>query len=687
MNESFDNNNIIQSLDINNDNSSTTTSSSSSVSLSSDGIETIDSVGTSITLTQDSILSDTLNDENDDSDESELNQTNIRLSSSNSGEEKNEENVRTSVSSTSRRITKHKMKSCLVHRGSITDDEGTPTHGILKCSSNSINIKHSNGNNSTNSNNNNNNNGNNNNNNNNNTNGNDKQFNRRNTDVSNGGSGLETSRSNSHRGSVASCVTVQSGCVEKVTLIVDDTRFIVDATIFRRYPNTMLGRMFTSQIESSMNDKGEYHVAKGISSSIFRIIIDYYTNEIMECPQNISIIDLRNACDYLLIPFNEKTIRSYDLRGFLHELSNDGAKNKFDEFLEDNLLKTMVMSATEGDRECHLVILYDDDTIDWDEKFPPFPEKETLIPIVVKNTRLVRFLKYVENREVAKQVMLERGLKKVKLGIEGYPSHKEKFKVRQGRPEVIYSYLQRPFINVSWEEQKSRHVDFQCIRSKSITNLNEIRHLNLPNNNNSNVTTSATVSTTTQSLNDNMENNSTQQFRNVYGNTTIDGTTDTLSRSTPYRNSYPERSRSDLDDANDDDSDNNIVRSNVRHVRSGRTHRRTRPLTNHSNLQQHLPSPSAPIATTVFTTTTTTTTDSTRERTVNIEFFRELILNEDHEILDEPDQIPVPFGRRSAPETLDSSPTVTVMENGTIVPPPPSESELYPIIGDIIGDN
>jgi hypothetical protein len=38
---------------------------------------------------------------------------------------------------------------------------------------------------------------------------------------------------------------------------------------------------------------------------------------------------------------------------------------------------------------------------------------------------------------------------------------------------VIYNYAQRPFIHMSWEKQeaKSRHVDFQCVRSKSITSL------------------------------------------------------------------------------------------------------------------------------------------------------------------------------------------------------------------------
>ena len=131
----------------------------------------------------------------------------------------------------------------------------------------------------------------------------------------------------------------------------------------------------------------------------------------------------------------------------------------------------------------------------------------------VTSTELYRFFKYVENREVAKQVHLiklvnpsstsvvnesnqqgrllyncviqlhwffsndlgflqtlygggiihlchvailsckwkvlrDRGLKKIRLGIEGYPTYKEKVRKRPGlaKPEVIYNYVQRPFI-------------------------------------------------------------------------------------------------------------------------------------------------------------------------------------------------------------------------------------------------
>lgn len=71
--------------------------------------------------------------------------------------------------------------------------------------------------------------------------------------------------------------------------------------------------------------------------------------------------ELREACDYLLIPFDARTIRCQNLRGLLHELSNDGARQQFEEFLEELVLPLMVLSAQKGDRECHIYILLEDD--------------------------------------------------------------------------------------------------------------------------------------------------------------------------------------------------------------------------------------------------------------------------------------------------------------------------------------
>jgi len=57
--------------------------------------------------------------------------------------------------------------------------------------------------------------------------------------------------------------------------------------------------------------------------------------------------------------------------GLLHELSNEGARCQFEVFLEDLILPLMVNSARRGDRECHIVVLLEDDVVDWDEEYPP----------------------------------------------------------------------------------------------------------------------------------------------------------------------------------------------------------------------------------------------------------------------------------------------------------------------------
>ncbi|KAJ2938417.1 hypothetical protein O0L34_g13334 [Tuta absoluta] len=267
----------------------------------------------------------------------------------------------------------------------------------------------------------------------------------------------------------------QIGGEDRITLVVDNTRFVVDPAQFTAHPNTMLGRMFSSGLDFvHPNERGEYEVAEGISATVFRAILEYYRGGTIRCPPTVSVQELREACDYLLVPFDANTVRCQNLRGLLHELSNEGARRQFESFLEKLILPLMVVSAERGDRECHVVVLLDDDSVEWDEQYPPQMGDE--YSQTVLSTPLYRFFKYIENRDVAKQVMKERGLKKIRLGVEGYPTYKEKVRKRPGgRAEVIYNYVQRPFIHMSWEkeEAKSRHVDFQCFKSKSVTNLAE----------------------------------------------------------------------------------------------------------------------------------------------------------------------------------------------------------------------
>ena len=59
-----------------------------------------------------------------------------------------------------------------------------------------------------------------------------------------------------------------------------------------------------------------------------------------------------------------------------------------------------------------------------------------MFALVIRSTAMYRFFKYIENREVAKLVLKDRGLKKIRMGIEGYPTHKEKVRCRpRARPE------------------------------------------------------------------------------------------------------------------------------------------------------------------------------------------------------------------------------------------------------------
>jgi BTB/POZ domain-containing protein 10 len=57
--------------------------------------------------------------------------------------------------------------------------------------------------------------------------------------------------------------------------------------------------------------------------------------------------------------------------GLLHELSNEGARQQFENFLEELILPLMVNSAHRGDRECHVVVLLEDDIVEWDDDYPP----------------------------------------------------------------------------------------------------------------------------------------------------------------------------------------------------------------------------------------------------------------------------------------------------------------------------
>ena len=69
-----------------------------------------------------------------------------------------------------------------------------------------------------------------------------------------------------------------------------------------------------------VNEKGEYEVAAGYSASTFRAILDYYRTGLINCPPHCSVQELREACDYFMLPFNSTTVKCQNLRELLHEL-------------------------------------------------------------------------------------------------------------------------------------------------------------------------------------------------------------------------------------------------------------------------------------------------------------------------------------------------------------------------------
>lgn len=73
--------------------------------------------------------------------------------------------------------------------------------------------------------------------------------------------------------------------------------------------------MFSTGMEfMHPNDRGEYEVAEGISATVFRAILDYYKGKMIKCPPTVSVQELREACDYLLVPFDASTVKCQNLR-------------------------------------------------------------------------------------------------------------------------------------------------------------------------------------------------------------------------------------------------------------------------------------------------------------------------------------------------------------------------------------
>uniref|UniRef100_W8BT83 BTB/POZ domain-containing protein 10 n=1 Tax=Ceratitis capitata TaxID=7213 RepID=W8BT83_CERCA len=102
---------------------------------------------------------------------------------------------------------------------------------------------------------------------------------------------------------------------DRIALLVDNVRFVIEQALVTAHPNTMLGTMFSSGFQFvHPNERGEYEVAEGISHTVFRAILEYYKTGLIRCPPTVSVPELKEACDYLLIPFDATTVRCQNLR-------------------------------------------------------------------------------------------------------------------------------------------------------------------------------------------------------------------------------------------------------------------------------------------------------------------------------------------------------------------------------------
>lgn len=51
----------------------------------------------------------------------------------------------------------------------------------------------------------------------------------------------------------------------------------------------------------------------GLQCYCARVLKDYYKVGVIRCPLSVSVQELREACDYLLIPFDASTIKCHNL--------------------------------------------------------------------------------------------------------------------------------------------------------------------------------------------------------------------------------------------------------------------------------------------------------------------------------------------------------------------------------------
>jgi hypothetical protein len=134
----------------------------------------------------------------------------------------------------------------------------------------------------------------------------------------------------------------------EVSLVVGGRRFVCQASLFSQHPNTMLGRMFGSSLESHLsrpNDNGDYIITHAVTAAAFHAILNFYKSGQIRCPPNVSVAELHEACGFFMIPFTHTSVKCENLAHLLQQLSNQGARSQFEEFIEESILPAMARCA------------------------------------------------------------------------------------------------------------------------------------------------------------------------------------------------------------------------------------------------------------------------------------------------------------------------------------------------------
>jgi hypothetical protein len=134
----------------------------------------------------------------------------------------------------------------------------------------------------------------------------------------------------------------------EVSIVVGGRRFVCSISLFQAHPETMLGRMFGSCLDSQLtrpDDNGDYVITHAVTAAAFQSILHYYRSGQIRCPPNVSVAELHEACNYFLIPFTHTSVKSEHMGQLLQQLSNQGARCQFAEFIEELILPAMARCA------------------------------------------------------------------------------------------------------------------------------------------------------------------------------------------------------------------------------------------------------------------------------------------------------------------------------------------------------